>query len=130
MGVYWSAVLTTNFGWPFPVAIVAGMALGFLTGLLLGLLIVRMNELVAGLTTLGFGETMAVIAFNIDYIGGGNALTRLPLRTTPPLVYVVLAGILFLARRPDPSLRGFAPPAPRASPSGPHAQRRDNSGGE
>src|SRR5262249_11487139 len=78
MGGYLSAVLTTNFGWPFPVAMAAGMALGFVTGLLLGLLIVRMNELVAGLTTLGFGETMAVIAFNIDYIGGAPPPPRPP----------------------------------------------------
>src|SRR5437867_10471900 len=43
MGGYLSAVLTTNFGWPFPAAIAAGMTLGFGTGLVLGLLIVRMN---------------------------------------------------------------------------------------
>src|SRR5438046_4331579 len=89
MGGYLGAVLTTNFGWPFPIAMAAGMALGFGTGLLLGLLIVRMNELVAGLTTLGFGETMAVIAFNIDYIGGCNAFTELPVGTSLPFVYLV-----------------------------------------
>src|SRR2546422_6861251 len=116
MGVYWSAVLTTNFGWPFPVAIVAGMALGFLTGLLLGLLIVRLNELVAGLTTLGFGETMAVIAFNIDYIGGANAFTGIPMRTTLPLVYAVLAIVLCAAWRYDHSRLGFAARATRDSP--------------
>jgi branched-chain amino acid transport system permease protein len=116
MGGYLSAVLTTNFGWPFPVAIVAGMALGFLTGLLLGLLIVRMNELVAGLTTLGFGETMAVIAFNIDYIGGANAFTGIPMRTSLPLVYVVLAVVLFAAWRYDHSRLGFAARATRDSP--------------
>src|SRR5262249_37817238 len=88
MGGYLGAVLTTNFGWPFPLAILAGTALGLVTGLLLGLLIVRMNELVAGLTTLGFGETMAVIAFNIDYIGGANAVTRIPLRPSPRPAYV------------------------------------------
>src|SRR5437763_6298487 len=84
MGGYLGAVLTTNFGWPFALAIVAGMLLGLATGMLLGLLIVRMNELVAGLTTLGFGETMAVIAFNIDYIGGADGLRGLTLRTPLP----------------------------------------------
>src|SRR5438093_6867849 len=98
MGGYLSAVLTTNFGWPFPVAIAAGMALAFLTGFVLGLLIVRMNELVAGLTTLGFGETMAVIAFNIDYIGGANAFTGIPMRTSLPLVYAAPAGVLWPSR--------------------------------
>ena len=116
MGGYLGAVLTTNFGWPFPLAILAGTALGFVTGLLLGLLIVRMNELVAGLTTLGFGETMAVIAFNIDYIGGANAFTGIPLRTSLGLVYVVLAVILFAAWRYDHSRLGFASRATRDSP--------------
>ena len=116
MGGYLGAVLTTNFGWPFPLAILAGMLLGFVTGVLLGLLIVRMNELVAGLTTLGFGETMAVIAFNIDYIGGANAFTGIPLRTTLPLVYAVLAVILFVAWRYDHSRLGYAARATRDSP--------------
>jgi branched-chain amino acid transport system permease protein len=116
MGGYLGAVLTTNFRWPFPLAILAGTALGFVTGLVLGLLILRMNELVAGLTTLGFGETMAVIAFNIDYIGGANSFTGIPLRTTLPLVYVVLGLLLFAAWRYDHSRLGFAARASRDSP--------------
>src|ERR671919_41820 len=116
MGGYLGAVLTTNFDWPFPLAIAAGAALGCGTGLVLGLLIVRMNELVAGLTTLGFGETMAVVAFNIDYIGGANAFTGIPLRTTIGLVYAVLAVLLFVAWRYDDSRLGFAARATRDSP--------------
>lgn len=116
MGGYLGAVLTTNFGWPFPLAIVAGSALGFVTGLLLGLLIVRMNELVAGLTTLGFGETMAVVAFNIDYIGGANAFTGIPLRTSIGLVYAILVVLLVVASRYDHSRLGFAARATRDNP--------------
>jgi branched-chain amino acid transport system permease protein len=116
MGGYLGAVLTTNFGWPFPLAIAAGAALGFATGLVLGLLILRMNELVAGLTTLGFGETMAVIAFNIDYIGGANAFTGIPLRTSLGLVYAVLALVLYAAWRYDHSRLGFGARASRDAP--------------
>jgi len=116
MGGYLGAVLTTNFGWPFPLAIAAGTALGFVTGMLLALLTLRMNELVAGLTTLGFGETMAMIAFNIDYIGGANAFTGIPLRTTLGLVYLILALVLFAAWRYDHSRLGFAARASRDGP--------------
>src|SRR5438034_8421199 len=116
MGGYLSAVLTTNFGWPFPLAVGAGLLLGLFTGFVLGLLIVRMNELVAGLTTLGFGETMAVIAFNIDYIGGANAFTGIPMRTNLPLVYAVLAGVLFAAWPYDHSRLGFPARATRDRP--------------
>src|SRR5215831_542188 len=60
MGAYLAAVLTTNFGWPFPVALAAGAVIGFATGMLLAVVTLRMNELVAGLTTLAFGETMVI----------------------------------------------------------------------
>src|SRR5262249_61086753 len=90
--------------------------LELVAGLLHGLLIVRMNELVAGMTTVGFGGTMAVIGFNIDYIGGANAFTGIPLRTSLGLVYVVLAVILFAAWRYDHSRLGFAARATRDSP--------------
>src|SRR2546426_12798320 len=82
MGAYTGAVLTTNFDWPFPVALLAGALVGCVIGLLLSLLTLRMNELVAGLTTLAFGETMVIIAFNLDYIGGANGFICISFETT------------------------------------------------
>jgi branched-chain amino acid transport system permease protein len=108
MGAYLGAVLTTNCDWPFPLALLAGAILGFATGMLLALLTLRMNELVAGLTTLAFGETMVIIAFNIDYIGGANGFIGIPLETTFDLVYLVLAIVVFAAWRFDRSRLGYA----------------------
>jgi branched-chain amino acid transport system permease protein len=108
MGGYVGAVLTTNFDWPFPVAVLAGGAVGFATGMLLALVTLRMNELVAGLTTLAFGETMVVIAFNIDYIGGANGFMGIPLETTFDAVFLVLAIVVFAAWRFDRSRLGYA----------------------
>src|SRR5579872_1057112 len=68
MGAYMGAVLTTNFGWPFIGAIAAGCAVAGIGGVFLAVVTVRMNPLVAGLTTLAFGETMVVVAYNINYI--------------------------------------------------------------
>src|SRR5438128_183912 len=45
MGAYVGAVLTTNFDWPFLLALLAGVLVGFLTGMLLALVTLRMNEL-------------------------------------------------------------------------------------
>src|SRR4029077_6265390 len=90
MGAYLAAVLTTNFDWPFPAALLAGTVMGFAIGMLLALMTLRMNELVAGLTTLAFGETMVTIAFNLDYIGGANGFIGIPLETTFDNVYVIL----------------------------------------
>ena len=108
MGAYVGAVLTTNFDWPFLLALLAGVLVGFLTGMLLALVTLRMNELVAGLTTLAFGETMVIIAFNLDYIGGANGFIGIPLETTFEAVYVVLALVVFVAWRFDRSRLGYA----------------------
>ena len=108
MGAYAGAVLTTNFDWPFPVAILAGALVGFAIGVLLSLVTLRMNELVAGLTTLAFGETMVIIAFNLDYIGGANGFIGIPLETTFAVVYLILALVIFIAWRFDRSRLGYA----------------------
>ena len=76
--------------------------------MLLALVTLRMNELVAGLTTLAFGETMVIIAFNLDYIGGANGFIGIPLETTFEAVYVVLALVVFVAWRFDRSRLGYA----------------------
>jgi branched-chain amino acid transport system permease protein len=116
MGGYLGAVLTTNFGWPFPLAILAGMVLGFLTGAFLAAVTLQMNELVAGLTTLAFGETMVVIAFNIDYIGGANSFTGIPAFTELWHVYLALALVLVIAWRYERSRLGYAAEACRHTP--------------
>ena len=100
--------VTTNFGWPLPAALLAGAALGFAAGVFLALVTLRMNPLVAGLTTLAFGETMVVIAFNIDYLGGANSFIGIPLYTTFDIVYLVLAIIVFAGWRFDRSRLGYA----------------------
>ena len=116
IGAYLAAVLTTNFGWPFPVALLAGAVIGFATGMLLALVTLRMNELVAGLTTLAFGETMVIIAFNFDYIGGANGFMGIGLETTFDVVYLVLALSVFAAWRFDRSRLGYAARACRDKP--------------
>jgi branched-chain amino acid transport system permease protein len=108
MGAYLGAVLTTNFEWPFPVALLAGALIGFAIGMLLALMTLHMNELVAGLTTLAFGETMVIIAFNLDYIGGANGFIGIPLETTFDNVYLLLALLVFAAWRFDRSRLGYA----------------------
>src|SRR5260370_37454210 len=62
MGGYLSAVLTTNFGWPFPVAIVAGMALGVPIRVPPRLPLLRNDEL-------GGGDAPARVC---DASGGGS----------------------------------------------------------
>jgi branched-chain amino acid transport system permease protein len=62
-----------------------GVTLGALLGLILGLVTARMNLLVSSLVTLGFGETVSVVAYNIDYLGGANSFSGIPLYTSLPI---------------------------------------------
>jgi branched-chain amino acid transport system permease protein len=114
---YLSAVLTTNFGAPFGVAILAGVALGAVTGALLAAATLRMNPLVAGLATLAFGETMVVVIFNIDYLGGANSFSGIPFLTSFWMVALALVLVLLVAWRFDRSRLGYAAQACRHSSS-------------
>jgi branched-chain amino acid transport system permease protein len=113
LAAYLAAVITTNFGLPFGIAVVAGMILGFLTGTALAAATLRMNPLVAGLTTLAFGEAMVVVIFNVDYLGGANGFTGIPLVTELWMVVAALAIVLLVARRFERSRLGFAAQACR-----------------
>jgi len=113
---YIAAVLTTNFGCPFVVAVLAGACGAALAGALLSLLTSRMNLLVAGLATLAYGETAEVIAYNIDYIGGSNSFYGIPLHTTFSIALFSLVCALFVAWRFDLSRLGRAAVAVRDDP--------------
>lgn len=116
IGGYVAAVLTTNFDWPFlPAILVAAMA-GAILGGLLAVLTVRMRDFILKLTTLAFGEAMAVIAFNIPYIGGANGFSGIPLDTTLTDVIVAAAVAIYIAWRFDGSRLGFASRAVRDDP--------------
>lgn len=115
MGAYASAVLTTNFGAPFPLAILIGTLVGFVGGSLLSFVTMRMGVLVVALTTLGFGETMVILAFNTEYLGGAQSFSGIPAYTNIGMVYVALALVLFVTWRLDHSRIGLAARAIRDS---------------
>ncbi len=116
IGGYVSAVLTTNFDWPFLPAILVATLAGAAVGALLALLTIQMRDFILKLTTLAFGEAMAVIAFNIRYIGGANGFSGISLYTT--LLDVALGALiaLYIAWRFDGSRLGFAARAVRDDP--------------
>jgi branched-chain amino acid transport system permease protein len=115
MGAYTAAVLTKNFGLPFPLAVLLAMLVGLAAGVLLSLVTMKMSELVVALTTIGFAETMVVLALNIDYLGGAQSFSGMRAETTIGLVYVVLALVLFGTWRLDNSRIGLAARAIRAN---------------
>jgi branched-chain amino acid transport system permease protein len=116
IGGYAAAVLTTNFDWPFLPAIVVAAAGGMAVGAVLALLTLKMRDFILKLTTLAFGEALAVVAFNIDYLGGANSFSGITLYTDLPTVLAGVAVALYIAWRFDGSCLGFAARAVRDDP--------------
>jgi len=115
-GAYFAAVMTTKWGLPFLVSLVAAAALAALVGTALALVTIRMRDFILKLTTLAFGEALAVLAFNWDYIGGANSFTGITLHTG--IWSCVAAALLafYVAWRFDGSRLGFAARAVRDDP--------------
>jgi branched-chain amino acid transport system permease protein len=116
VGGYLSGVLTVKFGVPFAVAVAAATVAGSLVGAMLALLTAKMRDFILKLTTLAFGEALAVLAFNWDYIGGANSFTGLQLRTGLGTCALAVAAALFVAWRFDGSRLGLAARAVRDDP--------------
>jgi branched-chain amino acid transport system permease protein len=115
IGAYAAAILTRNFNFPFPVAIAVSMLIGLLVGGILSLATMRMSELVVALTTIGFAETMVVLAYNIPYLGGAQSFSGIHPVTTIWHVYGALAIVMYVVWRLDHSRIGLAARAIRAN---------------
>ncbi len=116
VGGYTSAVLTVKFGWPFLPAVVVAALAGALVGTFLALIMLKMRDFILKLTTLAFGEALAVLAFNFDYIGGANSFTGIGLKTTIWTALLATAIALYVAWRFDASRLGLASRAVRDDP--------------
>lgn len=116
VGGYLSAVLSVKFGWPlFPATVLAAIA-GALVGVFLAFITLNMRDFILKLTTLAFGEALAVLAFNWEYIGGANSFTGIELKTNFTIVVVMMLVSLYVAWRFDGSRLGFAARAVRDDP--------------
>lgn len=115
-GAYLSAILTTYFDWPFAPSILAGVLLAAGLGTLIAISTTRMSGLVQSLVTLAFGEALAVVAYNVDYIGGASSFTGIPLYTTIWVALLGLAIALYAVGSFDRSASGLAARAVRDNP--------------
>jgi branched-chain amino acid transport system permease protein len=64
IGGYVGSLLMLNQGWPFWSALLVGGGTAFISGLILGLLALRLRGDYLGMVTLGFGEIVRIIAIN------------------------------------------------------------------
>jgi branched-chain amino acid transport system permease protein len=79
IGGYTGALLMINQNWPFWTAILMGGLTAFISGLVLGLLALRLRGDYLGMVTLGFGEIIRLLAVNLmDITRGPMGLPGIP----------------------------------------------------
>ncbi len=108
VGAYVGVVLTTNFHWPFLLALVAGGAAAALLGCLIGLPTLRLNGDYLAIATLGLGEIIRIVIMNIQYVGGAAGFTGIPHLTTFPWVFFVMLFTLIVVKNFVNSTHGRA----------------------
>ena len=96
IGAYTASILTMNYGWPFPVAIAAGMAAPALVAVIIGGPTLRLSGVYLAMATLAFGEVVRLVIIRAEGLTGG----ALGLNGIPQLTmwwHVLLAVVLVLA---------------------------------
>lgn len=116
VGGYTGAVITTNLGLPFILAVLSGAVTGALLGLVVSILTLRMSLIVASLATLAVGETLRVVILNVPYLGGARSFYGIPASTSLENVLLVLAVVVFVVWRIDRSSLGYSALATKSNP--------------
>ncbi|RKQ84683.1 branched-chain amino acid ABC transporter permease [Brockia lithotrophica] len=95
VGAYTAAVVTTRLDMPFELALVAGVVVSVLMGLLVGLPTLRLRGDYLAIATLGFAEIVRISLLNFDYVGGAAGM-QLPHLTTWTHLFVSLVLVFTL----------------------------------
>lgn len=71
IGAYTSAILTMNYGLPFPVALLGGMLAPCVTAFVIGKPTLRLSGVYLAMATLAFGEVVRIAVLNAESLTGG-----------------------------------------------------------
>ncbi|MBS0452869.1 MAG: branched-chain amino acid ABC transporter permease [Proteobacteria bacterium] len=100
IGAYASAILTMNYGVPFPVAVAGGMAVPALAAFVIGKPVLRLSGVYLAMATLAFGEVVRIVALNAESLtGGALGLNGIPQLTEWWHVGLALVLVLFVLWR-------------------------------
>ncbi|HKY10020.1 MAG TPA: branched-chain amino acid ABC transporter permease [Candidatus Binatia bacterium] len=100
IGAYAAALLTSQFGAPFFLALLAGTVLPALTALMIGRPTLRLSGVYLAMATLAFGEVVRILILNAEGLtGGALGLNGIPQLTGWFEVALALALTLFVLLR-------------------------------
>lgn len=78
IGAYTSAILSKHFEWSFWATIPVAAGGAALSGVLLGLPVLRLRGDYLAMVTLGFGEIVRIVLNNLEFTGGPNGIISIP----------------------------------------------------
>lgn len=78
IGAYTTAVLSKIFGWSFWATIPVSAGFATISGVLLGIPVLRLRGDYLAMVTLGFGEIVRIILNNLEFTGGPNGIIAIP----------------------------------------------------
>jgi branched-chain amino acid transport system permease protein len=78
IGAYTTAILLTRFDWSFWAAIPVSACFATISGVLLGIPVLRLRGDYLAMVTLGFGEIVRIILNNLEVTGGPNGIISIP----------------------------------------------------
>jgi branched-chain amino acid transport system permease protein len=93
IGAYTTGVLLTRASLPFAVALPAGGILAMLFGVAVGMPVLRLKGQYFAIATLGIGETMREVVYNVEITGAGTGLV-MPILRSPLVFFYSMLGIL------------------------------------
>lgn len=99
IGAYTSALLTKTFGLPVLAGVFMGMLVALAIGLLIGYPTLKLKGDYFVIATLGIGEVTKLIIENLpDLTGGARGLTDIPKGTNFPMVLLFVVAIVIFLR--------------------------------
>jgi branched-chain amino acid transport system permease protein len=97
IGAYTAAIAALRFGFPFPLALAAAVAMGALLGFLIGIPTLRLRRDYFLLVTFGFGEMIrAALLYLSQLTGGAMGMAGMPRKVGLPLILVSIVVITFI----------------------------------
>lgn len=108
IGAYSSAIVSMKLGLPFIVAILAGGSAAAFFGVIIGYPTLRLTGDYLAICTLGFGEIVKSVLFNMPVVGGAMGLAGIPPKTTLTITLFVMILVIIAMVRVESSRFGRA----------------------
>ncbi|MBV8425079.1 MAG: branched-chain amino acid ABC transporter permease [Candidatus Eremiobacteraeota bacterium] len=104
MGIaaYIAAITVVTYAWPLALGAPVAVAASAIVGGLLALPVERLRGVYLAIATIGFGEIVRIIAYNLQVTGGGDGFNGIPPLLSTAWIYATLAvigALLYGARR-------------------------------